>query len=81
MLPAMKIPTTLAQSCALKRLSTTITDGTIKKPLSISASHSKRFVINDHYEFDQKVSHFSFIRLLPHLINDKEDKVHHLTKV
>lgn len=55
MLPAMKIPTALAQQCALKRLPTTITDGTIKKPLSISASHSKRFVIKDHYEFDQKV--------------------------
>lgn len=60
MLPAMKIPTTLAQQCALKRLPTTITDGTIKKPLSISASHSKRFVINDHYEFDQKVNHLFF---------------------
>lgn len=55
MLRALRIPSSLTQQCTLKKMPATITDGTIKKTLSISATNAKRFVINDHYEFDQKV--------------------------
>lgn len=55
MLRALKIPSSKALECTLKKIPSTITDGTIKKTLSISATNAKRFVINNHYEFDQKV--------------------------
>ncbi|XP_031635313.1 thioredoxin, mitochondrial [Contarinia nasturtii] len=51
----MKIPSSLALECTLKKVPTSITDGTMRKTLSVSATNTKRFVINDHYEFDQKV--------------------------
>lgn len=51
----MKIPSSLALECTLKKVPATLTDGTIRKTLSVSAASTKRFVINDHYEFDQKV--------------------------
>lgn len=51
----MKIPSSLALECTLKKMPSTLTDGTIRKTLSVSAANSKRFIINDHYEFDQKV--------------------------
>lgn len=51
----MKIPSSLALECTLKKVPASLTDGTIRKTLSISATNTKRFVINDHYEFDQKV--------------------------
>lgn len=53
----MKIPSNLALECTLKKLPASLTDGTMRKTLSVSAASSKRFVINDHYEFDQKVNH------------------------
>lgn len=52
----MKIPSSLALECTLKKVPATLTDGTIRKTLSVSAASTKRFVINDHYEFDQKVN-------------------------
>lgn len=56
MLRALKIPSTLALECTLKKMpSGTIVDGTTKKTLSLSAVTKKRFVISDHYEFDRKV--------------------------
>lgn len=55
----MKIPSSLALECTLKKLPASLTDGTIRKTLSVSAANTKRFVINDHYEFDQKVNHRS----------------------
>lgn len=33
----------------------TITECALKKTLSVSAVTAKRFVINSHFEFDQKV--------------------------
>lgn len=56
MLRALKVPSSLALECTLKKIPASLTDGTIRKPLSISAANAKRYVINDHYEFDQKVS-------------------------
>lgn len=52
----MKIPSNLALECTLKKVPASLTDGTIRKTLSVSATNAKRFVINDHYEFDQKVN-------------------------
>lgn len=49
------LPSTLALECTLKKLPSTIAECTTKKTLSVSAVRTKRFVINDHYEFDQKV--------------------------
>lgn len=53
----MKIPSSLALECTLKKMPASLTDATIRKTLSVSAANTKRFVINDHYEFDQKVNH------------------------
>lgn len=55
MLRALKIPSTLALECTLKKMPSSLADSTLKKTLSVSAVSTKRFVINDHYEFDQKV--------------------------
>lgn len=52
----MKIPSNLALECTLKKLPASLADGTTRKTLSVSAANTKRFVINDHYEFDQKVN-------------------------
>lgn len=57
MMRALKVPSNVVLKCVLKKTSSisTLTDGTMKKTLSISAINAKRFIINDHYEFDQKV--------------------------
>lgn len=47
----MKIP-----SSTLKKVPATLADSPLRKPISVSAANSKRYIINDHYEFDQKVS-------------------------
>lgn len=59
----MKIPSSLALECTFKKMPASLTDGTIRKTLSISATNTKRFIINDHYEFDQKVNNnIAFIK-------------------
>lgn len=60
----MKIPSSLALECTLKKVPTSITDGTMRKTISLSAANTKRFVINDHYEFDQKVKSLGHTILL-----------------
>lgn len=52
----MKIPSSLALECTLKKMPASLSDAGIRKTLSVSAANTKRFVINDHYEFDQKVN-------------------------
>lgn len=52
----MKIPSSLALECTLKKVPATLADSPLRKPISVSAANTKRFIINDHYEFDQKVS-------------------------
>lgn len=63
----MKIPSSLALECTLKKVPASLSDGTIQKTLSVSATNAKRFVINDHYEFDQKVNFIIFCYFGIHL--------------